>query len=760
VTRRQVADAGVGAGAGRRGRPAAVAASRAELGDPIGALPGAGPRTAERLAARGLATVGDLLYHLPRAYDDLRRVTPIGALAGAAPGTVVLVRGTVERVRSFPHRFLDVVVGDGVASVRARWFRPPRGMARGFVKGAAVALAGPVRFADDGAAELVHPSNLTAALAAGDDDGAAGALRIRPRYSAIPGVAGRVLEAIAAAAVDRCAERAPEVLTPEQRRRLELPSLCESLRALHRPAPTLADDELAALRAGRSAAHRRLAFEDLLVLQLGLGARRRQARAQAARPCAADAARALAAARAAFPFALTAAQVRAAGEIARDMAAPRPMQRLLIGDVGSGKTAVAFMAAALAAASGGQALLMAPTEVLAEQHGGTLAAMAARLSAAAPDAPPARPLRVARLTAGTSRAERDAVIDGCRAGAIDLLVGTQALFDPRLGFRDLRLAIIDEQHRFGVAQRARFRRAAAADGGLSVAGLPHLLVMSATPIPRTLALTLYGDLDVSLLDELPPGRRAPATVVARGEDQRRAAYAELRARVAEGRQAFVVCPVRDDAARAGAVTAAARFAELRRELAPAGISVGLIHGGLDAARKEAALTAFASGATGVLVATTVVELGIDVPNAAVMLVEEADRFGLAQLHQLRGRVGRGAHAGICFLCTAGDEEPTGAGDEAARRLAELAATGDGFRIAEADLAMRGHGDLFGVRQAGIPRFRFSDLSGYLALLETARAEAERIAARDPELSHEEHRALRAAVDERWAEDAVFGEEAG
>ena len=531
--------------------------------DALRALPGVGPRTAERLRAGGLGTIDDLLRHLPRAYDDLRRVTPIAALGAVAPGRTVLVRGTIARVRVFPRRLLDLFVDEGGALLRARWFRPPRGMEKGFVKGARVALAGAVRpvDAEDPASgfELVQPS--VHREQPGATGGGAGAgLGVRPRYPVVAGVSGRVLEKIIAGAVDRHAGLTPELLDPAARARLgDLPGAAEALRALHArrgagSEEAWSDQELAALAARRSPAHRRLAFEELLLVQLGLAVARGEAGRQPARPCVTAVAETRAAVRAALPFTLTAAQERAIDDIARDLAAPRPMQRLLVGDVGSGKTVVAFTAAALAAAAGGQTILMAPTEVLVDQHLRTLGALAARLS-----------LGVARFTAAMPRAERAATLARCRAGEVQILIGTQALLEARPDVRsdlpELRLAVVDEQHRFGVAQRARLR--APADGGWA----PHLLVMSATPIPRSLALTLYGDLDASFVRESPPGRRPVVTEIFAGAERRRAAYARLEEVVREGRQAYVVCPVREVAARAGTVTAVRRAAELRRSCA-------------------------------------------------------------------------------------------------------------------------------------------------------------------------------------------------
>ena len=724
------------------------------LGDAIDRVPGVGPRTAERLRARGLATIESLIFHLPRAYEDLRRVTPIAALAALPAGTAVLVRGTVARVRIFPHRLLDVFVEENGMRVRARWFRPPRGMQKSFTKGAPVALAGPLRRIDgdggegagasDPAFELVQPSVHRPAVA-----GQGGGAGIRARYPMVAGVSARILEKIIAAAVDRYGEHVPEALDAGLRARLGFPAIGQAMRALHaRPGSWSDESTPDELERERAAARRRLAFEDLLVVQLGLGAGRRQARAGAAPACLLDRDAMARAVRAALPFTLTGAQAQAIDEIAGDLAAPHPMQRLLVGDVGSGKTAVAFAASAMVAAAGGQTLLMAPTEVLVEQHLRTLGDLAARL--------PEIGMAVARFTASMSRAERIETLARCRSGEIRLLIGTQALLESPPELADLRLAIVDEQHRFGVTQRARLRRAGAS--GVRGDGLlPHLLVMSATPIPRTLALTLYGDLDASVLRELPPGRQPVETETFAGIERRAAAQARLEAAVRAGRQAYVVCPVRASTEREGAITAVARAAELRRALRPAGIRVGLLHGELDAGEKESRLRAFAAGDVDVLVATTVIELGIDVPNATVMLVEEADRFGLAQLHQLRGRVGRGVHGGACLLCTSAELAP---GSEAERRLAQLAATRDGFRIAEADLAQRGHGDLFGARQAGTPRWRLADASDYVNLLELARAERERIEANDPGLVRAEHGGLRAAVLARWAAGAVYGAETG
>jgi ATP-dependent DNA helicase RecG len=717
----------------RAGAPPVAATDIAEA--PVSLLPGAGPATAERLAAHGLGTIGAVLAAVPRAYDDLRAYTPLDALGAQEPGAVVLVRGRVVRVHLFPRRFLAVTVEADGARVVARWFRAAASMARPYVKGAEVVLAGPLRFTDEGQPELLHPANMTAR----SQEAGTGGLGIRPRYAVVPGVAGRVVERLAAAAVTGYAERLPDLFGPATRARLGLPAVAEALRALHLPPAGSTAAELDALVAGKSPAHRRMALEDLLILQVGLARRRAAARAQPARACAVPQAELRAGLEAVLPFVLTRAQARAIGDVHRDLSGGAPMQRLLVGDVGSGKTVVAFAAAAQVARAGAQTLLMAPTELLAEQHARTFSAWATPLG-----------VRVALLTASTPRRQRAALLARAAAGEVDVLVGTQALLSERLVLPGLALAIVDEQHRFGVADRARLRERRGETDALGP--VPHLLVMTATPIPRTLAFTLYGDLDLSVLDELPPGRQRIATLILDGPSAREAAEDALRATVAAGRRAFVVCPVRAQARRDGAVSAVDRHRALSAALAPA--RVGLVHGELSAGAKEAALRGFQSGTVDVLVATTVVEVGIDVPEATLMVIEEAERFGLAQLHQLRGRVGRGTAAAACLLLL------DSATAEARARLETLAATNDGFAVAEADLQQRGCGDLFGVRQAGMPRVRFADLAGTARMLDLARAEAALMLAADPELRLPAHEPLRRAVDARWAAAPVFGEEAG
>jgi ATP-dependent DNA helicase RecG len=500
------------------------------------------------------------------------------------------------------------------------------------------------------------------------------------------------------------------------------------------------------MNVGASRWQRRLAFGELFALGVAVALRRRERRADAAVPC--PPAPSLAAELAcALPFQPTAAQRRAIAELGADLARPSPMNRLLQGDVGSGKTAVAFAAALQVARARRQTAVMAPTELLAEQHADTWHRWAE-----------ATGLRIALLTASTPRGVRASLLSLLAGGQLDVVIGTHSLLSEGVGFAALGLVVIDEQHRFGVAQRARLRDKG--DGQ----GAPHLLVMTATPIPRTLALTAYGDLDASVLDELPPGRQPVTTKLVSGARGRAAAYKLIGERAVAGERAYVVCPKiaatpDDDRGDSDAADrarpwkdATAVAAELAEALPRA--RVGLVHGRLDAIAREQVMRAFKTGELDVLVATTVIEVGVDVPAATVMVIHDAERFGLAQLHQLRGRVGRGGGAAHCVLLTQG-----GLGEDAESRLAAMVATHDGFRIAELDLALRGPGELLGPRQAGVPRLRFGDLAQHTQLLLEARGHAEAVLAQDPELVQPAHASLRRALERRLAGN-IYGAEGG
>ena len=709
------------------------------LDDPIERLAGAGPVTAARLAGRGLFQVRDLLTFFPRAYDDYRRVYAMAELAGLPAGTPVVVRGTVVRVHKFFRRLLDVTIEDGGIRLRARWFRPNAGMVKTYTRGAQVALAGSLRRTEEGEPELIHPSNVTALLA---ESAGAG---IRPRYPKIEKVPGRTVEKVVGAALAVASRQAAEILPATVRERLGLPGIAAALAMVHRPPAHLPDVEIATLFAGASPAQRRFAFEELFVLQVALAVERARVRTEKGFPCGAEVARTLGEVQAVLPFALTLAQQRSARRICEAMAGEAPMQCLLQGDVGSGKTAVAFAACVATAGAGGQTLLMAPTAVLAEQHHRTLGAWAAKSG-----------LRFGLLHSGLPAAEQRRVLAAAAVGGLDLIVGTHALLEDRLRLACLGLAIVDEQHRFGVRQRARLRRLGGGENGWQIGApggmVPHLLVLSATPIPRTLALTLYGDLDLVTLDASPPGRKPVRTRVCRGVAAREAAYQALRQSLASGGQGFVICPaVAEDQGRP-ATSAVALGRSLRANLAPA--RIGVLHGQLAFARQREVADAFRTGALDVLVATTIVEVGVDVPSARVMVVEDAERFGLAQLHQLRGRVGRDEEQASCYLLTSSEDA------EALARLDMLATVADGFRIAEEDLRRRGSGDVHGTRQAGQPELRFADLSVYLGMIETARQEAEAVLGVDPGLVLPAHAELARAVGERMARARPVAEEAG
>lgn len=719
----------------------ASASAPVALDDTVDKLSGAGQVTAQRLSLRGLTHVRDLLYFFPQAYEDYRRIYGVGELVHLPQGTSVVVRGTVVRVHKFFRRLLDVYLEENGGKLRARWFHPNAGMAKMYARGETVAWAGKLRRTPEGRIELIHPSNVTTLLAEADSVG------IRPRYATIEKVPGRTLEKIVGAAVSAAGDEIPDALPEALRARLGLPGLAQALRFLHQPPPSIGEGELAELLAGRSPAQRRFAFEELLVLQVGLARERRRTKTERAWRCRDERSRILSDVEAALPFALTSAQDRAIATIFDDLDGESPMQRLLQGDVGSGKTAVAFATCVRIARAGGQILFMAPTAVLAEQHFRTLGDWGKNAN-----------VRVGLLHSALPTSVQRRVLDAAAEGEMDLVVGTHALLEDRLRLPRLALAIVDEQHRFGVRQRARLRCFETGENGWQTRGqngiVPHLLVLSATPIPRTLALTLYGDLDLVTLDELPPGRKPVITRVCADASARVLAYAAVKEAVAAGGQAFVVCPaINEHSGTLRPPTAVKSLARaLRAKLAPA--RMGVLHGQLSGDEQQATIEAFHAGALDVLVATTVLEVGVDVPRASVMVIEDADRFGLAQLHQLRGRVGRGHEQAYCFLLTGATEV------EALERLEVLATVHDGFRIAEEDLRRRGAGDLRGTRQTGVPELRFADLASYAGLVELAHEAADQIVAIDPGLSQPEHRELRRAVVKRWQQARPIAEEAG
>lgn len=674
-----------------------------------------------RLRLRGFASVGDLLWLLPRGYDDQRRPTPIHALRD---GAYAVVEGVVKKARSFP-RSAKIGFEARVASVdvpedqhaydelKLIWFRAVPGLSRRFEEGAHVRVAGRVQDYR-GTATIAHPETLRA-----DAPGA-----VVPRYPEIAGVGNKALRKAIRSAVERAATAVPDLIPASMRTETGLGSVGAALRAIHIPDPERFDPDSAA----GPRAHERLALEELVLWELALRLRRASEKGGKAQRFAMDP---VDAACEAFPFSLTEAQRRAVVEVSTALDRETPMRRLLQGDVGCGKTAVALVACAQVAGAGAQAVFLAPTELLAEQHADSLRPTAESLG-----------LRLGVFTGALSKDQRRSMLDRMSTGAIDLVVGTHALLSGEVRFSNLGLVIVDEQHRFGVAQRLRL-------GTRGVERRPHLLVMTATPIPRSLALVLYAGLELTTIDQKPPGR-IPATTKMVSRANRAAVLRQISRALEAGGRAFVVCPAISDSNELANVDQT--FAEMKAHFGAG--RVGQVHGRVSSDARREAMRAFASGESEVLVGTTVLEVGVDIPDANIMVVEQAERFGLAQLHQLRGRVGRAGQRSACLLTFC---EPLG--EDAEARLRALCDTDDGFRLAERDLELRGAGHLFGYRQSGASGLRFANLAEDRELIERAAQIADRMLGADPDLSLPEHGPARAAV-ERWDRDAAIREDAG
>jgi ATP-dependent DNA helicase RecG len=684
------------------------------LATALAAVPGVHPAPRALLEERGKSTVEAALEFWPRAWQDRSRVSRVSALRPGDPGiAVVTVRSVRQQRMRSGKPMLKVATTDEPSRLELVFFNPPPWRHKQFAAGDRILVSGEVTEGYGGVRQMAQPE--VEKLVEGDS---ANFGRIVPIY---PGPADHqhpALRKLMKRLVDEWAPLVVEELPPAVRARRRLVGRAEAVAAAHFPPPGA---DLAAAAARATDPFRRLVFEELFFLQLALALRRRGLRrdpgiAFDVSPARRDAVRAL------LPFRFTRAQERAFGEIADDMGRPEPMNRLLQGDVGSGKTAVAFAAAMLAVRSGWQGAIMAPTEILAEQHARTMRGWLAGSG-----------VELALVGAQSRGKEQRDAREAVRTGRARIAVGTHALLEEGVGFDRLGLVVVDEQHRFGVLQRA----------GLMAKGVrPDVLVMTATPIPRTLALAFYGDLDQSKIDELPPGRTPVETRVF-GESQRRKAYEVARRELEAGRQIYVVYPLVEESEKTDLADATTGAEELRALLAPH--EVGLLHGQMKAGEKDAVMSRFRAGEVRVLVATTVIEVGVDVPNATVMIVEHAERFGLSQLHQLRGRVGRGAARSQCLLVA----RFAGAGREARDRLRTMVRSQDGFEIARADLRIRGPGELLGTRQAGLPVFDVADLYRDEAILEEARAEAFRIADEDPGLSRPEHAATGEAL-ERWS----------
>jgi len=700
------------------------------LDSPVSALGSTRPDVT-RLRKIGIETVRDLLYHFPKRYHDYSEVRPIAGLAFGEEQTVIAEVWSAKAVMiGRKRRGAEAIVGDDSGTIRILWFGQPW-VAKRLKVGTKVALSGKIG-SFKGRMQMQNPEIESL------DDEAIFTRRFVPVYRGTEGLYMKTLRDLVRLAVDSCAADVRETLPDDVRERRGLMGAAEALRQIHAPESLEEAD----------AARQRFAFEELLWIEIGVVRRRRQWQIAGGAPVLSLEATALSGFIESLPFKLTEAQRRAIDEVLADTADAIPMTRLLEGDVGSGKTVVAAAGLLAAVASGKQSAILAPTEILAEQHMWTFTNILSP-ETAAPEAdgpwfhesgdgflvlrPPylERPVRLALLTGSLKASDKAAVQEAISRGEVDIAVGTHALLQKSVEFADLGLAVIDEQHRFGVEQRAALREKG---------GSPHVLVMTATPIPRTLALTVYGDLDITVLNEMPPGRPPVKTffVPPRRRDE---ATRFIRKKVEEGRQAFVICPLVEESEAIEAKAAVQEYERLSRDEFP-DLRLGLLHGRMSGGEKEATMRSFRDHDLDVLVSTAVVEVGVDVPNATVILIEGADRFGLSQLHQFRGRVRRSEEQAYCFLLSETQSE------EAMERLQIMETTDSGFDLAEHDLRLRGPGEYFGKRQSGMPDLRVAQLTD-VELIEEARREATRILDEDPELEDPSHAALRENVSRLW-----------
>ncbi|RRQ22097.1 ATP-dependent DNA helicase RecG [Thiohalobacter thiocyanaticus] len=669
---------------------------------PVTALKGVGPRLAEKLARLNIATVQDALFHLPLRYEDRTRVVPIGALQ---PGGRAVIEGEIghTEIKFARRRMLLVHLADGTGALVLRFFHFNAAQQAALARGSRIRCFGEVRSGPT-RLEMVHPEYRRVDV----DEPVPEAETLTPIYPATEGVHQLGLRSLtdqALAWLEAHPDSLPDWLADSGIEPDGLPGLRAAIQLVHRPPP---DVDLAALEAGEHPAQRRLVLEELVAHHLSLRVLRWRAQSQQAPVLRGDG-RLRRALREQLAFPLTGAQERVVAEIEADVARAHPMLRLVQGDVGSGKTVVAALAALAAVESGMQVALMAPTELLAEQHLRNFADWLTPLG-----------VELAWLSGRTKGAARRTLLEQIRSGAARVVIGTHALFQEEVEFHRLGLVIIDEQHRFGVHQRLALR-----DKGGQEARLPHQLTLTATPIPRTLAMAVYADLDTSVIDELPPGRKPVTTVVI--PDSRRPEVVErVRRACAEGRQAYWVCTLIEESESLQCQAAEEAAAELREALPE--LRVGLVHGRLKSNEKAAIMAQFKQGGLDLLVATTVIEVGVDVPNASLMVIENAERLGLAQLHQLRGRVGRGAADSHCVLLY-----HTPLSSQGRARLGVMRATGDGFEIARKDLELRGPGEVLGTRQTGMVGLRIADLMRDEALLPEVNRLAERLNRASPQI---------------------------
>ncbi len=698
--------------------PAESPATPVVLDTPIQYCKGIGPKRAELLRKLGITTVEEALFYIPWRYEDRGNLKKIGRISIGSYETVmgeVVSAEVVETKRKWVKVF-ELLVTDKSGLLVGSWYNQAF-MKKSFKPGQKVVLSGIVKSnpyrgglpqIDNPDYEIMDDTEPDSLIHAG---------RTVPIYRTTSGLSVRYLRSMMKTIIDSCGNTMPDILPEYIIKKYSLLSAAEALSEVHFPEQ---EKDIFVLNRGESAAHRRMSFEELFTLELGL-ALRKQGTAAAKKGIAFKSVNKLESAlRAKLPYRLTIAQERVIAEIKNDMTGDRSMNRLVQGDVGCGKTIVAMIAMLMAVENGYQACLMAPTEILATQHYQNIEALALPLG-----------ITVRQLVGGLRKKAKETTLAEIGSGAVGIVVGTHALIEQNVQFKRLGLAIIDEQHRFGVMQRST----------LTSKGYdPDVLVMTATPIPRTLALTVYGDLDVSVIDEMPPGR-SPTVTRIYFEPRRREAYQFLDEELKKGRQVYVVYPLVEETEKSDLKAATEMAAHIQKDIFP-NWRVGLLHGRMKADEKEAAMAAFKANETHILISTTVIEVGVDVPNATVMVIEHPERFGLAQLHQLRGRVGRGGHQSYCILMG-----PRMFADEARERLNAFARTTDGFKIAEEDLRLRGPGEFMGTRQSGLPDLRAANIIRDADLLEKARTEAFALIQQDAALTH--YPQLRDSLRRRW-----------
>jgi len=691
---------------------------RNRLLTPIQYVKGVGPRLAKLFEKKGILTVEDALYFLPRCYEDRSNLKKISELKAGRKETglgEVLLSGVVF-YQSKKKRVFEIVVGDGSGTITLKWFHGnERYLRERFKKGRQLIFSGEVRWFNY-QKEIHHPD---VEIVDGDvEKDYLNFKRIVPIYSETEGLYQRTLRRLIKAILDGYADELSSPIPPEIVERQDLVDFSQAFRRVHFPTE---GEPIEALNLQRSDAHRRIIFDEFFFLELGMALKKRGVALATGLSFKTDGVLVQNLLNL-LSFKLTSAQERALAEIKEDLERPHPMNRLIQGDVGSGKTVVALLTCLEVIECGYQAAIMAPTEVLAEQHFLNLHRWVEPLG-----------VKVALLTSSVKGSEKEDLYRRIRNGDIQLVIGTHAVIQEAVEFRRLGLAVIDEQHKFGVVQRGLLKKKG---------GNPDVLVMTATPIPRTLAMTIYGDLDVSLIDEMPPGR-VPVETKVFPESARAKVYGIVEEEAKKGRQAFIVYPLVEESEKLDLRDATRMAEHLQKEVFPE-FRIGLLHGRMKSDEKEAIMMEVKEGRIQILVATTVIEVGIDIPNASVMVVEHAERFGLSQLHQLRGRIGRGRYPSKCILLA-----QYRSSEEARVRLRAMEKTTDGFKIAEEDLTLRGPGEFFGIRQSGLPDFRVAHIIRDTPILIEARKEAFRLIQEDPELVHPSHAGVRDILIKRW-----------